>query len=74
MLVNSYLVKDFFRFILIILLLPFAAHAQLTVVGGLTATQMANIIAGPGITVTNAVYTGSAISSGSFIGKVTLFR
>ncbi len=62
--------KYFFRAVLI-LLLPFAAHAQLTVVGGLTATQMANIIAGPGITVSNPVYVGPAISSGSFNGSAS---
>lgn len=32
---------------------------------------MANIIAGPGITVTNAVYTGPAVSAGSFNGSAS---
>ncbi|MGE0636434.1 MAG: choice-of-anchor L domain-containing protein, partial [Bacteroidia bacterium] len=32
---------------------------------------MANIIAGPGITISNAVYTGPAISSGSFNGTAS---
>jgi len=60
----KYLFQYFFLF-----LSPVASFAQLTVVSGLTATQMANIIAGPGITVSNAVYTGPAISSGSFNGS-----
>lgn len=63
-------VKHLFRAIIFVLL-PFVSHAQLTVVGGLTATQMANIIAGPGITISNAVYTGPAISSGSFNGSAS---
>jgi gliding motility-associated-like protein len=62
--------KYIFRLVFF-LLLPFATHAQLTVVGGLTATQMANIIAGPGITTSNAIYTGPAISSGSFNGSAS---
>lgn len=44
------------------------SYAQLTVGGGLTATQLANIIAGPGITVSNATYNGAAVAVGSFNG------
>ncbi|MBL4587121.1 MAG: choice-of-anchor L domain-containing protein, partial [Flavobacteriales bacterium] len=47
------------------------AFAQLTVTGGLTATDLAQILAGPGITVSNAVVTGSAQASGSFDGSAS---
>lgn len=64
------LLKNILRFV-IFLFLPLSSYAQLVVTGGLTATQMANIIAGPGITVTNAVYNGPAISAGSFNGSAS---
>lgn len=53
------------------LTLSTSSYAQLQVTGGLTATQMANIIAGPGITVSNAVYTGVPNAAGSFNGTGT---
>jgi gliding motility-associated-like protein len=43
-------------------------RAQLVVQGGLTPLQLAQIIAGPGITVSNATVTGSAQAYGSFNG------
>lgn len=52
-------------------LFTYTAKAQLVVAGGLTATDMANIIAGPGITVSNATYVGAATASGSFDGTAT---
>ena len=42
--------------------------AQITVVGGQTAQQLADQLAGPNITVTNAVLTGGAAASGNFSG------
>ncbi|MCB9360795.1 MAG: choice-of-anchor L domain-containing protein [Flavobacteriales bacterium] len=42
--------------------------AQLTVTNGLTATQLAQLLAGPNITITNASLTGSGVASGSFNG------
>jgi gliding motility-associated-like protein len=50
------------------LCLSMVAHGQLVVQGGLTPLQLAQIIAGPGITVSNATITGSAQASGSFDG------
>lgn len=38
----------------------------ITTSGGLTATQLANILASPGIVVSNAVLTGSGVASGQF--------
>ncbi|MFH0894809.1 MAG: choice-of-anchor L domain-containing protein [Bacteroidota bacterium] len=49
------------------ILLGFAgAHAQITVTGGMTATQLANILCGSNLVVSNAVLTGSANASGKF--------
>lgn len=42
--------------------------AQITTTGGQTAQQLAEILAGPNITVTNAVLTGAGTASGSFAG------
>ena len=47
------------------------AKAQLTVAGGLNATQLAQLLAGPGITVSNAVLTGSPAAAGSFNGSAS---
>ncbi len=43
-----------------------SATAQLTVTPGLSAYQLATQLAGPGVTVTNATYTGDPSASGSF--------
>ena len=43
-------------------------NAQITVTGGQTAQQLAEILAGPNITVTNAILTGGGVASGSFAG------
>lgn len=61
----------FFLGIVLSFFCDFSAVAQLTVTGGLNATQLANIIAGPGITVSNAVYTGAPIAVGSFDGTAS---
>lgn len=42
--------------------------AQLTVTGGLNANALAQLLAGPGITVSNATITGSPAAAGSFNG------
>ena len=47
---------------------PFVVSAQLTVNGGLTAVQLAQIMAGPNITINSATLTGGAAASGSFDG------
>ena len=47
------------------------AMAQLTVNGGLTANQLAQMLAGPGITVSNATLTGSPAAAGSFDGSAS---
>ena len=47
---------------------PFFISAQLTVNGGLTAVQLAQIMAGPNITINSATLTGGATASGSFDG------
>ena len=48
------------------LLSAFSSHAQIAVTGGYTAQQLANYLAGPNITVSNAVLTGSTVASGQF--------
>ena len=49
-------------------LFPFVSNAQLTVSNGLTAVQLAQILAGPNITINSATLTGGAAASGSFDG------
>ena len=56
------------RSFLLICLFPFVVSAQLTVNGGLTAVQLAQIMAGPNITINSATLTGGAAASGSFDG------
>lgn len=51
------------------LLFTTPALAQLIVQGGLTAQQLAEVIAGPGITVTNATITGAPVAYGTFDGS-----
>ncbi len=53
-------------FLMIICLFGLKSHAQLTVFPSLTPTQLAALIAGPGVTISNATYTGQPIASGSF--------
>lgn len=48
------------------LLSAFSSYAQIAVTGGYTAQQLANYLAGPNITVSNAVLTGSNVASGQF--------
>ena len=56
------------RLFLLTFLFPFIASAQLTVNNGLTAVQLAQIMAGPNITINSATLTGGATASGSFDG------
>ncbi|MCF8464307.1 MAG: choice-of-anchor L domain-containing protein [Flavobacteriales bacterium] len=69
--------KAFYRIVRIlvactaILCVQQQAFAQLTVTGGLTANAMAQILAGPGITVSNATLTGSPLAGGSFNGTAS---
>ena len=56
------------RLFLLTFLFPFIANAQLTVNSGLTAVQLAQIMAGPNITINSATLTGGATASGSFDG------
>lgn len=53
-------------FILCFSLLSWETHAQLVVTTGQTAQQLAEIIAGPGVVVSNASTTGSATAIGAF--------
>lgn len=57
--------------ILLVVGLSTEAKAQLTVAGGLNATQLAQMLAGPGITVSNAVITGDPTAAGSFNGSAS---
>ncbi len=59
-------------FLTLTVLLSKVCIAQLTVNGGLTATQLAQLLAGPGITVSNATLTGSPAAAGSFGGTSNL--
>jgi len=47
------------------------SFGQLTVTGGLTANDLAQILAGPGVSVSNATLTGSTQASGSFDGSAS---
>ncbi|MGV6862344.1 MAG: choice-of-anchor L domain-containing protein [Putridiphycobacter sp.] len=53
---------------ILFLLFPFSGYNQLTINNSQTATQLAQILAGPNVTVSNATLTGSALASGSFDG------
>ena len=53
---------------LCMLFLTSTSNAQINVTGGQTAQQLAEILAGPNITVTNAVLIGGGVASGSFAG------
>ncbi|MDG2227618.1 MAG: choice-of-anchor L domain-containing protein, partial [Flavobacteriales bacterium] len=56
------------RLLLSICLFPFFGSAQLSVNSGLSAVQLAQILAGPNITINSATLTGGATASGSFDG------
>jgi subtilisin-like proprotein convertase family protein len=58
-------------YLLIALVFSLNLNAQLTVQGGVTATQLANILAGSNIVVSGATLTGSNLASGSFNGTNT---
>jgi len=57
-----------FWLFIVLLFVPFLGHNQLTVNNGLTATQLAQILAGPNVVISNATLSGSAQASGSFNG------
>ncbi|MBI1288176.1 MAG: PKD domain-containing protein [Flavobacteriales bacterium] len=66
--------QRFLSFFLLLSLLTIAnenAFAQLTVTGGLNATALAQMLAGPGITVSNATLTGAPDAAGSFNGSAS---
>lgn len=46
-------------------------HAQLITTDSLTALQLVNLLTGPGVTVTNATFTGSLTAEGSFTANGT---
>ncbi len=48
-----------------------SAFAQLTVASGLNATALAQLLAGPGITISNATMTGAPDAAGSFNGSAS---
>lgn len=48
-----------------------SAFGQLTVMGGVDATTLAQTLAGPGITVSNATLTGSPLAAGTFDGSAS---
>ncbi len=57
---------------ILVFLSPTELVAQLTIDNTQTATQLAQILAGPNITVTNATLTGANTASGSFVGTSNL--
>lgn len=66
--------QRFLHYFLILCLLTGASNsalAQLTVAGGLNAMALAQMLAGPGITVSNATLTGAPDASGSFNGSAS---
>jgi subtilisin-like proprotein convertase family protein len=69
---NKYLriMKKQIQFLLFLaaLLLPFMGYNQLTVNSAQTATQLAQILAGPNVVISNATLTGANVASGSFNG------
>jgi subtilisin-like proprotein convertase family protein len=66
--------KRLLGFIASLLLLSGILNAQqITVTGGLTATQLANMLAGSNIVVSNAVLTGAAGARGTFSAGTSTF-
>jgi|GEM_PF-1625954 gliding motility-associated-like protein len=53
-------------FLIFLIVFPFAVNAQLTLTSGLSATQMATILAGPGVQISNAVITSPTNYYSSF--------
>lgn len=68
---NLYRRTSLFFVHLIAALLSTNAFAQLTVAGGQTAFQLAQTLAGPGITVSNAILTGAPDAAGLFDGTAS---
>ena len=58
----------------LLVLVSISARAQLNVTTGQTAQQLAELIAGPGVVVSNASIIGDAIAIGSFTQGATPFR
>ncbi|MFH2143762.1 MAG: choice-of-anchor L domain-containing protein [Bacteroidota bacterium] len=63
--------KKFSFFFFSLIIFSIIGHGQLTVTGGYTATQLAEILAGSNIVVSNATLVGDALSRGSFNGVNT---
>ena len=64
---NSAFMKKIYTFLISLLCLG-TVSAQLSVTGGYTAQQLAEILVGPGFTVTNATLTGDSVAAGVFDG------
>jgi subtilisin-like proprotein convertase family protein len=60
--------KSYLSFLSFLIFIPFFGISQLTVNNSQTATQLAQILAGPNVTVSNATLTGASTASGSFNG------
>ena len=60
--------KNYFSLLGLFIFIPFFGITQLTVNNSQTATQLAQILAGPNVIVSNAVLTGGSTASGSFNG------
>jgi subtilisin-like proprotein convertase family protein len=60
--------KLYFLLLIFLMFIPFYGISQLTVNNSQTATQLAQILAGPNVVVSNAVLTGGSVASGSFNG------
>ncbi len=64
--IKQNIMKNFLIATSIIFFSAITTKAQITVTGGLTAQELAEILAGNNITVTNATLSGSNLASGSF--------
>lgn len=63
--------KQFFLLLLFTILINLQSQAQLVVTNGLTPQQLANRIAGPGVSVSNVTLTGNATMAASFTANGT---
>ena len=63
--------KNYYILSFLLTLFPFFSNSQLLVNNGLTATQLAQILAGPNVTVSNATITGAGVAAGSFDGTAS---
>ncbi len=63
--------KALFGALFALMVFPLSGLSQLTVDDTPTATDLAQLLAGPGITVTGATLTGASLASGSFDGSAS---